>query len=692
MAIKYVPYFPNTLEGQAVLDNFVRTKRVLRYRDNDQVIERVQRGMPLYEMELKEQIGKNPKNLVIRGECLSACAYLRDKGIFVDLIYVDPPFASGADYAKKVYIRRNPKVAAAIAQAESELDIEDLKAFEEKMYGDVWDKERYLNWMYENLMAIKSIMSEEASIYVHLDYHIVHYVKILLDEIFGEDRFVNEIIWQRTDPHNDAKKQLGRLHDTILWYSKDEKYIYNYADVVEDLSKAALKEYSLVKFPDGHVESYSDNKKYEEGCRRFKLDDCTWKGTTNKFIWRGATPSDKRVWPYSSPEEMDEAVKRGEFYLRDPNQGAARCRVSYLDEREGQILQDIWTDCGRMKGGSSYTTEKPEALLERIIKASSNKGMLVADFFGGSGVTASVSNNLERNFIHCDIGINSIQTARDRLLADKAEFEVLEVKDGVSLYRNPVQTMDKLKSLVKGLRNEDALDKFWEGSIVDTQHGMMPVYLPNLMDSSTRLLDKVLMNRIIREALPDLPDDTKRVIVYYIDITDRDEIEQFIKEQNNQTTIEIELRDLKQVLDEVVVEDEAEWEVMETQDNLFKGWKVELKSFHSDRVLRKIEEVNMKGQQQVLAQNTKGKAKTFKPIEISDEGLETIEWISLDCSTADKQAPWHSDAEVKIDRLGYVIQNGKKTQDFWDATIKCDQKPLRMKIRNICGDETIYVL
>ena len=313
--------------------------------------------------------------------------------------------------------------------------------------------------------------------------------------------------------------------------------------------------------------------------------------------------------------------------------------------------------------------------------------MLFADFFGGSGVTAAVANKLGRNFIHCDIGINSIQTARDRLLADKAEFEVLEVKDGVSLYRNPVQTMDKLKSLIKGLRNEDALDKFWEGSIVDTQHGMMPVYLPNLMDSSTRLLDKPLMNRIIREALPDLPDDTQRIIVYYIDITDRDEIEQFIKEQNNQTTIEIELRDLKQVLDEVVVEDESEWELMETQDNLFKGWKVELKSFHSDRVLRKIEEVNMKGQQQSIA-----KGKTFKPIEISDEGLETIEWLSLDCSTDDKHAPWHSDAEVKIDRLGYVILNGKKTQDFWDATIKCDQKPLRMKIRNICGDESVFVL
>ena len=101
MAIKYVPYFPNTLEGQAILDNFVRTKRVLRYRDNDQVIEHVKRGMPLYEMEKIEQVGKNDnKNLVIRGECLSACAYLKEQGIQVDLVYIDPPFASGADYAK----------------------------------------------------------------------------------------------------------------------------------------------------------------------------------------------------------------------------------------------------------------------------------------------------------------------------------------------------------------------------------------------------------------------------------------------------------------------------------------------------------------------------------------------------------------------------------------------------------------
>ncbi len=629
MAIKYVPYYPNTLEGQAILDNFVRTKRVLRYRDNDQVVERVQRGMPLYEMEHQEQIGTNPHhNMVIRGECLSACAYLKEQGVQVDLVYIDPPFASGADYAKKVYIRRNPKVAEAIAQAESELDIEELRAFEEKMYGDVWDKERYLNWMHENLMAIKSVMSDEASIYVHLDYHIGHYVKILLDEIFGEDNFRNEIIWHYTNKMSGTTSPHDFVceHDTIFRYTKNSEYLYN---VVSEERDEPVKQSKRVK-----IDGKNMRARDEEGNIIYEL-------SLEKKV--------KDVW-----------------------------EIPYIASTDSQRVD--------------YATQKPEALLERIIKASSNEGMLVADFFGGSGVTAAVANKLGRRFIHCDIGINSIQIARDRLVADKAEFEVLEVKDGVSLYRNPVQTMDKLKSLIQGLRNEDALDKFWEGSIVDTKYGMMPVYLPNLMDSSTRLLDKPLMNRIIREALPDLPDDTKRVIVYYIDITDREEIEQFIKEQNDQTTIDIELRDLKQVLDDVVLEDEAEWEVSETHDSIWAGWKVELKSFHSDRVLKKIEEVNLKAEQQAMQKRAKGKDVPFNPIRISDEGLETIEWISLDCTNADKQAPWHSDAEIKIDRLGFVILNGKKTQSFWDATIKCDQKPLRMKVRNICGDESVFVL
>ena len=620
MAIKYISYDPNVLEGQAILNNFVRTQRILRYRDNDKVFERIKRGMPLYEVESQEVVGKNPNhNLVLRGECLSACAYLKEKGMKVNLVYIDPPFASGADYAKKVYIRRNPKVAEAIKQAETEIDSEELRNFEEKMYGDVWDKERYLNWMYENLMAIKSVMSDTASIYVHLDWHIGHYVKILMDEIFGEDKFRNEIVWCYTGPTN-QKNNFPRKHDLIFLYDKSEQYVFN-SDSVRIGFKKSTK-------------------------------------TGGKTSLAGKQND-------SVLEELD---------------------------KKGKIVEDWWidiADLGKVHTQDvGYATQKPEALLERIIKASSNEGMLVADFFGGSGVTAAVANRLGRKFIHCDIGINSIETTRDRLRKAGAEFEVMEIKDGVSLYRNPVQTMDKLKSLIPGLRNEDALDKFWEGSIYDTKEGMLPVYLPNLMDSSTRLLDTVLMNRILKEAMPDLPNGTKRVVVYYIDIIDRKEIEQFIKEQNN-TLIEVELRDLKNVLDDVVVEDDADFDLQQIQPEgkVFKVWQVRINRFFSDRVNSKIKDFNSKGQ----LQSEKSK-KPFYPITLSEDGLETIEFLSLDCTSADTSSPWHSDSEVLIDRLGYVRKNGKDTKELWNGTIESEKKPLRLKIRNICGDETIYQL
>lgn len=661
MAVRYIPYFPNTLEGQALLDNFVRTKRVLRYRDNDRVVENIQRGMPYYEVEPVEEVGDNPQhNMVLRGECLSACAYLKDKGIKVDLVYIDPPFASGADYAKKVYVRNNPKVAASIAQAEKELDIDELRAFDEKMYGDIWDKERYLNWMYENLMAIKSVMSDNASIYVHLDWHIVHYVKILMDEIFGEDNFVNDITWKRqTSSGFKGKNAMGKNHDNILLYCKGEDFIYNT---------------QYLPYSDDYIEQRFSHKEIING------KECRFK---DAFL--GTATTDATI----------EQLKRdNKIYYT--SSGGMRLKV-YLNETEGIPLDDVWTDINAVNSQADervdYATQKPEALLERIIKASSDEGMVVADFFGGSGVTAAVANRLGRRFVTSDINLNSIQTIRDRLIGGKAEFEILEVKDGVSLFRNPVQTMDKLKKMIPGLcDNEEKLDKIWAGSIVSTQYGIMPVYLPNLLDSNSRLLDKPMINRIIREALPDLPADIRRVIVYYIDITDRNDIEQFIKEQNDQTTIEIELRDLKQFLDDIVVEDDAEWEVSETHDALFTGWKVTINSFHSDRVLKKIEEVNLKGQQQVLQQKTKGKEKKFVPITISDEGLETIEWISLDCENAEKNQPWHSDVEIKRDHLGRVCLNGKKTDEFWDGSIRCDKKPLRMKIRNICGDETVWTL
>lgn len=263
--------------------------------------------------------------------------------------------------------------------------------------------------------------------------------------------------------------------------------------------------------------------------------------------------------------------------------------------------------------------------------------------------------------------------------ADGAEFDVLEIKDGVQLYRNPVQTMEKIKSLIPGLRNEDSLDAFWEGAISDSKLGTIPVYVPNLMDSSSKLLDTVLINRVIHQAIPDLDTSIKKVIVYYIDITSEEEIHKFIDEDDS-TTVEIELRDLKTVLDDVVIGDHVDFHCEQTNEGLFTGYTVTIDRLFSDRVLGKIMDYNQKAMF-----NSK---KAFKPIEISEEGLELVEFLSLDCTARDGE--WHSDSEIKIDKLGYVILNGQKTKQFWDGTIHSEKQPLRLKIRNICGDETVW--
>ncbi len=642
MPLKYIPYVPDTVEGQAILNNITRTQRILRYRENDKVFDRIKRGMPYYEVEKIETVSPpnsplTPKggidsplapkggiiqgNLVLRGECVSACAYLKEQNIKVDLVYIDPPFASGADYAKKVFIRKNPlltqELADKITQAEQQMDMEEMRSFEEKMYGDIWNKEAYLSWMYENLMAIKTIMSDTASIYMHLDWHIGHYVKILMDEVFGEENFRNEIIWKYFGPTS-TKENYPRKHDNIYYYTKTEEKIFNHEACIVEYDEKAIKRYD----------------KTDENGNKYKLYN-EKDGTQRKAYLNGGTPTDI----------FEIASEQNPF----------------------------------------YGTQKPEALLQRIIKASSNENMLVADFFGGSGVTAKVANDLGRRFIHCDIGINSIQTVRDRLKEAKASFEILEIKDGVSLFRNPQQTMDKLATLIPSLQTNkvEGISKFWFGSIMESKKSIVPVYVPNLLNTQEKVLNIPTINMIINQELQNLELDVRKVIVYYIDIDDQNEIEKFIKD-NNATAIEVELKDLKNLLHNVVFEDIITFEMSENkQDKESKSiFEVAITQFISDRLIQKINEFNEKSNLQAL---TQGKKAT--PINISNEGLELIEFISLDCENATGE--WHSSAEIKINKLGFVIKDGTKTKDFWNGKISSEKRPLRIKVRNISGDESI---
>lgn len=642
MPIRHIPFFPDPIRGQALLDNF---KRTLRYSGSDSAERLVRRGMPLYEVETVETVGNLERsredtkpgsgeslrgfvpscdNLVLRGECLAACAALRDAGRTVDLVYIDPPFASGADYAKKIYLRRNPTKAAELAEAERTLDSDEFAAFEEKMYGDVWEKEKYLNWMYTNLLAIKSVMSDNASIYVHLDHHIVHYVKVLMDEVFGEENFQREIIWDISvlSGFKTIAPNWIRGHDTILYYSMSEDRVFN------KLKQPHTPEY-LASF--NRVDENGRHYMIAHGSKRYR-DEVEPKGKPFGDVWND-------IMSFQQQPTSDEKV--------------------------------------------DYATQKPESLLERIIKASSNEGMTIADFFGGSGVTAAVAARLGRKFIHVDVGVNSIQTVRDRLLAQKATFAVCEIKDGVSLYRNPVQTMDKLRSLIPGLRNEDSVDEFWEGAIHDSKLGLVPVYLPNLLDSSSRILDEPLLFRIIHQAIPELPPDVKKVVVYYVQADDLDALKKFIKEQK-ETMVEIELRDLKEILDDVVVNDEAGWTLeKDATGDLVNPWRLTVKRFSSDRVRQKIEEYNQRGEA------NPGK-RGFTPIRLSEEGLETLEAVAADCTSAG--GPFRADRDLRVDKLGRVVLDGAKTSDLWDGTLSLPAKPLRLRFRNICGDETVVAV
>ncbi len=199
--------------------------------------------------------------ILLHGDCLSACAYLKANNIKVDMVYIDPPFASGANYAKKVLMRN---------AAESPLDSVDSIG-EEIMYGDIWQKEDFLNWFYERLLAIRETLSETGSIYVHLDRSIGHYGKVLMDEIFGDENFQNEIIWKRTSARSDSQTY-NHIHDVLFFYSKGESFIWN-------------PQYTE------HDEKYEEERYcYDDGDgRKYQLTDMTSPNPrhTMMYVWKG---------------------------------------------------------------------------------------------------------------------------------------------------------------------------------------------------------------------------------------------------------------------------------------------------------------------------------------------------------------------------------------------------------------------
>ncbi len=310
----------------------------------------------------------------------------------IKLIYIDPPFDVGADFSMDIEIG-------------DDTFTKQPSVLEELAYRDTWGKgaDSFIAMIYERLSLMRDLLTEDGSIYVHCDYRVSGYIKLILDEIFPPQFFRNEIIWKRSTAHSD-NKSYGNLHDTIYYYSKSDSTIFN------------------PQF-DPYSEEYIKTYYRHEGKKGKFLDrDLSAKGLSGggyRYAWKG-----KAGYWRCPIETMQKYESEDRIYYT--SNGTPRYK-QYLSEMPGVVAQDIWTTIFAVNSQANerldYPTQKPEALLERIISTSSNESDIVADFFVGSGTTLAVAEKLGRKWIGSDLGKFAIHTTRKRMIGVQRELK-----------------------------------------------------------------------------------------------------------------------------------------------------------------------------------------------------------------------------------------------------------------------------
>jgi len=349
------------------------------------------------------EAGEGWNNRLIYGDNLLAMAALlagddstpslRGK---IDLIYIDPPFDSKADYRTKVILPG--------AELEQKPTV-----IEQFAYSDTWSDgtASYLAMITPRLILMRELLSDSGSIYVHLDWHVGHYVKLVMDEVFGKDCFRNEIIWRRSYSHNDGDK-FGAIHDTLFFYTKANSYHFKPVFVPRSEEETADEYPNLCEITGKRYKSVSMN--------------AAGQGEPRYFGEKGLiSPPKGTHWRWSQ-DRIDQALAEGKIFFSST--GTPRYK-QYADDIEGKQVQDLWFDfmaiSSRSNEGVEYGTQKPEKLLDRIIRASCPENGLVADFFGGSGTTAAVAEKLGRRWITSDLGKPACMIMRKRLIDQDAK-------------------------------------------------------------------------------------------------------------------------------------------------------------------------------------------------------------------------------------------------------------------------------
>ncbi len=419
-----------------------------------------------YPAQIKENYGTEIEgwmNKIFWGDNLQVMSHLlKEFRGQIDLIYIDPPFDSKADYKKKI-------------QAKGKNILNNSTAFEEKQYSDIWNNDAYLQFMYERLVLLRELLSNTGSIYIHCDYHKVHHLKCIMDEIFGPENFKNDIKWVRSTNPKGSQHDVSKFDpftDNILYYTKSSEYYLNINAAKKQLTKAELEE------------------KYHRIDEKGRFYD----GPIIRSLGMGARPNLVYEYKGYTPPASGWRVNKQELIRIDEegNLGWSKNNAPFRkirpEDDKGHPIGDIWDDISLINSQADerlgYPTQKPEELLERILTVSSKKGDLIFDCFMGSGTAQAVAMKSGRRFIGADINLGAIQTTTKRLinlsneiqgqLHDETKyigFSVFNVNH-YEIFRNPIQAKE---ILIKALEIQPLPNSIYDGEKDGKMVKIMPI-------------------------------------------------------------------------------------------------------------------------------------------------------------------------------------------------------------------------
>ena len=550
---------------------------------------------PAQEKEVYGNPNSKEFNKLFWGDNLQVLSHLlKEYRGKVDLVYIDPPFDSKADYVKKVKIRGERVVGL------------QQGLLEEKQYTDIWANDEYLQFIYERLLLMRELLSENGSIFIHCDWHKSAYIKLIMDEIFGDGNFVNEIVWQRKSATSFARKQLGIVTDTIWWYAKSSDYVFNSVHLKDNENTQEYIEERFV-YDDG------DGRKFMKSPLVNPLDR-----PNLKYIFMGINPP-HTGWLYSK-DRMQELYNRNELVIPDDSNKRIYRKI-YLDEYQGQLLQNIWNDIPIVNPMASersdYPTQKPEALIDRIITMSSKQDDLVLDCFCGSGTTLAVAQKLGRRWLGCDINLGAIQTTTKRLnqiiqepskelsLEEVSAFKVLNVNE-YDMFKNEMEA----KEIIMDMYGIEPIKRsYFDGTLDNKYVKVMPL---------NRVLNKMDIAEVIKNVAKNVDtftakrtskatEETYEESILVIGSGIESDVLDYIRKENK-THVKIEVRDIQTDKKSLIFKQspEAQIEVLVDKNKLH----VKLVDFHSPILIQKIKLENEKR----LKEDTEAKVEDFKQI------------------------------------------------------------------------------